>query len=31
FERQPIVDLVFQFRVGIDMKPLLEQQAFIEQ
>ena len=28
FERGSIVDLSFQFRVGIDVKPLLEKQAF---
>ena len=31
FKGKPVVDLVFQFRVGINTKPLLEHQAFKEQ
>jgi hypothetical protein len=28
FEGEPVVDLVFQFRIRLDTEPLLEQQAF---
>jgi len=30
FERNPVVDLSFQLGVGIDLEPLLEQEAFHE-
>jgi len=31
FERTPIVDLGFQFGIGVDVKPLLQKQAFQKQ
>ena len=30
FKRQSVVDLILQFDIGIDMKPLLEEQALTE-
>ena len=31
FKRQSVVNLVFQLRIGIDVKPFLQQQAFKQQ
>ena len=31
FERQAVIDLVFEFGIGIDAKPLLQQHAFKQQ
>jgi hypothetical protein len=31
FKGQTIVDLVFEFRIGVDMEPFLEHEAFKQQ
>ena len=31
FKRQPVVDLVFQFRIGLDAEPFLQHQTFKKQ
>ena len=31
FKGQPVIDLVFEFRIGIDAEPLLQQYAFEQQ
>jgi hypothetical protein len=31
FERDPVIDLAFQFWIGFDLKPFLEQEAFEQQ
>ena len=31
FKRQPVIDLIFEFGIGIDTEPLLQQHAFEQQ
>jgi len=30
FKKQTVIELIFQFRIGVNVEPLLEQLAFIE-